>query len=60
MRSAKQTSVKEEEKPTGNEIKEALELFDANGDGKINAREIRGAMQNIGFDEKLYMKLLLN
>ena len=54
MRSAKQTSigVKEEEKPTGNEIKEALELFDANGDGKINAREIRGAMQNIGFDEK--------
>ena len=33
MRSAKQTSigVKEEEKPTGNEIKDALELFDANG-----------------------------
>ena len=54
MKSAKQTSVsaKEEEKPTGNEIKEAMELFDANGDGKINAREIRGAMQSIGFDEK--------
>ena len=54
MKSAKQTSVsaKEEEKPTGNEIKEAMELFDANGDGKINAKEIRGAMQNIGFDEK--------
>jgi len=35
----------------GDEIKETLEFFDINGDGKINAREIRGAMQNIGFDE---------
>ena len=35
----------------GNEIKDAFELFDAN-DGRINAREIRQAMQNIGFDEK--------
>ena len=43
--------VKEEVKSEGNEIKEAFELFDAN-DGKINAREIRGAMQNIGYDEK--------
>ena len=42
--------VKEEVKSEGNEIKEAFELFDAN-DGKINAREIRGAMQNIGYDE---------
>ena len=42
----------EENKSDGNEIKEALELFDINGDGKINAREIRGAMQSIGFDEK--------
>ena len=38
-------------KSDGNEIKDAFELFDAN-DGRINAREIRTAMQNIGFDEK--------
>ena len=36
----------------GDEIKDTFELFDANGDGRINAREIRGAMQNIGYDEK--------
>ena len=35
----------------GDEIKETFELFDSN-DGKINAREIRGAMQSIGYDEK--------
>ena len=38
-------------KSDGNEIKDAFELFDAN-DGRINAKEIRSAMQNIGFDEK--------
>ena len=38
-------------KSDGNEIKDAFELFDAN-DGRINTREIRQAMQNIGFDEK--------
>ena len=43
---------KVEVKSEGNEIKDTFELFDANGDGKIDAREIRGAMQNIGFDEK--------
>ena len=31
----------------GGDIKEAFELFDSNGDGKINVREIRGAMQSI-------------
>jgi Ca2+-binding EF-hand superfamily protein len=36
----------------GDEIKETFEFFDANGDGRINAREIRGAMQSIGYDEK--------
>ena len=36
----------------GDDIKEAFELFDANGDGRINAREIRSAMQSIGNDEK--------
>ena len=35
----------------GNEIKKAFEFFDANGNGKINAREIREAMQSIGYDE---------
>ena len=38
-------------KSEGDDIKDAFELFDAN-DGKINAREIRMAMQNIGFDQK--------
>ena len=38
-------------KSEGDDIKDAFELFDAN-DGKINAREIRTAMQNINFDEK--------
>ena len=38
-------------KSEGDDIKDAFELFDAN-DGKINIREIRTAMQNIGFDEK--------
>ena len=36
----------------GDEIKDTFELFDANGDGRINAREIRSAMQSIGYDEK--------
>ena len=34
----------------GDEIKETFELFDSN-DGKLNARETREAMMNIGFDE---------
>ena len=38
-------------KSVGDDIKDAFELFDAN-DGKINTREIRTAMQNIGFIEK--------
>ncbi len=39
-------------KSDGDEIKDAFELFDSNGEGKINVREIRGAMQSIGYDEK--------
>ena len=39
-------------KSDGDEIKDAFELFDSNGEGKINIREIRGAMQSIGYDEK--------
>ena len=42
---------KEIVKSEGDEIKDAFELFDSNGTGKIDAREIRGAMQSIGFDE---------
>ena len=38
-------------KSEGDDIKDVFELFDAN-DGKINTKEIRTAMQNIGFDEK--------
>ena len=51
---SKKVEVKKEEavKSDGDEIKEAFELFDSNGDGKINVREIRGAMQSIGYDEK--------
>ncbi len=36
---------------SGDEIKKAFELFDENGNGKINVREIRNAMLNIGYDE---------
>ena len=35
----------------GEEIKKAFELFDQNGNGKIDVREIRNAMLNIGYDE---------
>ena len=34
------------------EIKKAFELFDQNGNGKINPKEIKQAMQDIGYDEK--------
>ena len=34
------------------EIKKAFELFDQNGTGKIDPKEIRLAMQSIGYDEK--------
>ena len=35
----------------GSEIQEAFELFDSN-DGKLNVKEVRDAMLNIGYDEK--------
>ena len=34
------------------EIRKAFELFDQNGTGKIDPKEIRLAMQSIGYDEK--------
>ncbi len=34
------------------EIKKAFELFDQNGNGKIDPKEIKLAMQSIGYDEK--------
>ena len=36
----------------GDEIKRAFELFDQNGNGKIDPKEIKQAMQDIGYDEK--------
>ena len=60
---ANKEAVKQPQPSTGNEkiimssgngieeIKEAFELFNVN-DGRINAREIKSAMQNIGFDEQ--------
>ena len=36
---------------TGDEIKNAFEFFDQNRNGKINAKEVKTAMQNIGYDE---------
>ena len=38
--------------PDGEEIKKTFEFFDANGTGRINAKEIKMAMQNIGYDDK--------
>ena len=34
------------------EIRKAFELFDQNGTGKIDPKEIKLAMQSIGYDEK--------
>ena len=34
------------------EISKAFELFDQNGNGKIDPKEIKLAMQSIGYDEK--------
>ena len=33
------------------EIRKAFELFDQNGTGKIDPKEIRLAMQSIGYDK---------
>ena len=44
----------------GSEIQEAFELFDSN-DGKLNVREVRDAMLNIGYELHLviFVKLLI-
>ncbi len=34
------------------EIKQAFELFDTNGSGKIDPKELKAAMQSLGFDSK--------
>ena len=48
-------------KSEGDDIKDAFELFDSNGTGKIDAREVRGAMQSIGFEIILILiQLVLN
>ena len=53
MRQGSKTVVKTEivTESNGDEIKKTFELFDQNGNGKINAREIKTAMLNIGYDE---------
>ena len=32
------------------EIKQAFDLFDTNGTGKIDPKELKAAMQSLGFD----------
>ena len=34
------------------EIKEAFNLFDTEGTGKVDPRELKAAMQSLGFDQK--------
>ena len=34
------------------EIKEAFDLFDTDGSGSIDPRELRAAMQSLGFEAK--------
>jgi Ca2+-binding EF-hand superfamily protein len=34
------------------EIKQAFELFDTNGTGRIDPKELKAAMQSLGFDSK--------
>ena len=34
------------------EIKQAFDLFDTNGTGKIDPKELKAAMQSLGFDSK--------
>ena len=53
--SSKQGSKKVETKviveSSGDEIKNTFDFFETNGNGKIDAREIKYAMQSIGYDE---------
>ena len=34
------------------EIRQAFDLFDTNGTGKIDPKELKAAMQSLGFDSK--------
>ena len=34
------------------EIKEAFDLFDTDGSGQIDLKELRGAMQSLGYESK--------
>ncbi len=54
MKQGKKQAVKQEVVNDSNEdkLKKAFELFDENGNGKMNAKEIREAMLNIGYEEK--------
>ena len=45
----KQKELTEEQKQ---EIKEAFDLFDTDGSGSIDPKELRAAMQSLGFEAK--------
>ena len=45
------------------EIKQAFDLFDTNGTGKIDPKELKAAMQSLGFDSKnptIYQLIAIN
>ena len=54
---SKRTDPKKVERPglsneEVDEIKQAFDLFDTNGTGKIDPKELKAAMQSLGFDSK--------
>ncbi len=56
-RVAKKTNTKKVERPglsndEVDEIKQAFDLFDTNGNGRIDPKELKAAMQSLGFDNK--------
>ena len=48
-RPKKRSELTEEQKQ---EIKEAFDLFDTDGSGNIDPKELRAAMQSLGFEAK--------
>lgn len=45
------SSVFEDQEPSFNEVKEAFDVFDANGDGLIDAVELRRVLHALGVDQ---------
>jgi Ca2+-binding EF-hand superfamily protein len=57
MSRGKKTAAAKVEKPglsneEVDEIRQAFDLFDTNGTGKIDPKELKAAMQSLGFDSK--------